>query len=127
MTIHKAENVNVQNNKVKISKEVAAAIESVWSKHGRGFTRHMILTNWSMLSEEFPLEYKELQAYAAHNPIEYMQAIYIGYEVEQTVEEQLLSNYESVRSGSSPYEEGWKVGFITALNIIGMKVKGINA
>ncbi|MNJ00378.1 hypothetical protein D3C73_1596900 [compost metagenome] len=64
-----------------------------------------------------------------------IRALYIGYEVEQTVEEQLKETYDQVMNKVSSenhpetneFWNGQAAGIENALNIIGMKVKGINA
>lgn len=125
MTLHKAENVNVQN-KVVLTQAIAEVLEE--------------LTNtWS--NAEIITDHANPEEYWSGNRLPLndigldtlIRALYIGYTIEQTVEEQLLEMYEEAYNHAKTSHEtqdwwsGRMDGISTSLDIIGMKVKGINA
>lgn len=76
------------NEKVKIPKKVADAIECVWSEQDNKeyVCKHLYLNNWSLLSDSFGRESEEYEAlsdYAQKNPVLYMRALVEGYEIEK--------------------------------------------
>lgn len=89
------------SEKVKLPKNVAEAIERVWQAVQDDIgTKHMRLTNWNFLKDEVEghqvLEYdwKTLMGYAETYPLEYMQALVNGYEIELTPEEKVREYYQ---------------------------------
>lgn len=119
-------------DKAKLTKEQAKAV--------------VYVTNYYD-GQENPLEYIvgthaiEPEAWddAYTSPLRYMpmdtliRALYIGYEVEMTEEEQLLEAYEECpvvnggRWAQSENKAAFRDGMSTALNIVGKAVPGINA
>lgn len=56
-----------------------------------------------------------------------IRALYIGYEVEQTPEEQLLQYYKVQKNSVSDEQERTEVAIVRVLEFLEIKVKGINA
>lgn len=106
------------NEKVKLTKEQAIVIEDI--KKYR-VPENTITTHFNCGLGGWVDEYISLNGMPLDTLI---RALYIGYEVEQTVEEQLKDYYESIMRYD--HIEEAEV-FKSVLNIIGMKVKGINA
>lgn len=114
------------SSKVKLPKEVAEAIEKVWSSYGSGYTKHMVLTNWSMLKEEHAEEYNEISSYAYSYPIKYMSALVDGYEIEESPQEKVVRLYNTPNVAMyNP--SSYKAGVMDALNALGMVIEGVNA
>ncbi|MGD7007587.1 DUF1642 domain-containing protein [Metabacillus sp. 84] len=123
------------SEKVVLPKEVAEAIEKVWSMSDNAtLSKHLYLNNWTQLyKDKRPVEdVVKLEEYAEEKPIEYMTALVNGYTVEQTPEERLLEWYQGYKSdkGLSAWAAGRRDGIITgipvALNILGITIPGIN-
>lgn len=126
MTIIKADQVNVVSDKVKLTQAQHNHIVGLKDKLSR---REIIET---YINE--PQRYDHIDG--GINTLEFnklIAALYMECEVEQTVEEQLLEYYERAHSNMSLAnfnEQLWsgaRMGMERALNIIGMKVKGINS
>ncbi|MFB0831420.1 hypothetical protein ACEU2D_17685 [Brevibacillus laterosporus] len=122
--------------KVKIPKDVAEAVEKVWSNysHNAVCVKHFYLTNWNSLNEVHSEECEIISNYAKDNMINYVQALVNGYEIESTPEDELLSvyqMYENVRSATwvSMTTEGELIckGIKIALDKLGIEIEGINA
>jgi hypothetical protein len=56
-----------------------------------------------------------------------IRALYIGYEVEQTPEEQLLQYYKMQKNSVSDDQERTEVAIVRVLEFLKIKVKDINA
>lgn len=69
--------------KVFLPKEVAEAVEKIWDgAKGSNLVKHLYLNNWGTLSLEYPEESVILSEYANENPVNYMQALVQGYEID---------------------------------------------
>ena len=53
-------------------------------------------------------------------------AYLIGYEVEETVEDKLLKLYKSNPINGCDYNEGYADGMADSLDVLNIKIKGIN-
>lgn len=127
MPLHKADQVNVVSDKVKLTKKQADAIEKLLSM--TYYKKDIIVDHHAKDDKRWDDEIESLNGLPLDTLI---RALYIGYEVEQTVEEQLLEYYEKAnrnKLNTDINEQLWsgaRMGMEKALNIIGMKVKGIN-
>ena len=126
----KADQVNVVSDKVKLTKEQANAIK--WAfESPTSWTKETLIASHVGGS----LSYDKVKPLHDIHLDTLIRALYIGYTIEQTIEEQLLERYkkhnEPTHSGrtelSDVYDKGVANGIYETLDIIGMKVKGINA
>lgn len=117
MTLHKAENVNVQNKVVLTQAQFDTVKGYLESYSKENLVINVATQEFSAHNELYQIPFDSLMV-ALYRPEDIT--------IEQTVEEQLLSNFESVQLDNG-YGQGWRAGYMTALDIIGMKVKGINA
>lgn len=128
-------------SKVLLPKEVAEAIENVWDKVVGGLgprdsVKHTWLTNWQTLCEEFPEQEPILLEYFRENPVNYVESLVNGYEVEQTPEDKLREYIENNRTwtdrpGDYAISErqryvGRNQGVMMTLSILGITIEGIN-
>lgn len=122
MTLHKAANVNVQNKVVLTQAQDMFIRQSLVNNDKDEIVSDHAQAAWE---KDCPLNDLSLDTL--------IRALYIGYTIEQTVEEQLLELYEEAYNHAKTSHEtqdwwsGRMDGISTSLNIIGMKVKGINA
>lgn len=113
------------SEKVTLPKEVAEAIEIQ-----RGYDNDWILFDIELLSEERHSSANKslatLYRYYKQNKRDYFSALVNGYKVEQTPEEKLLAFYKDL-----DVPMGWipekKRMIKTTIDILGIKVDGINA
>ncbi|WP_077603664.1 hypothetical protein [Oceanobacillus sojae] len=115
--------------KVILPKEVAEAIEEVWSeipgKLGPEDSNKITwLTNWRTLDEEFPEYEPTLIDYYIENPVDYVSALAYGYDVEETPHEKLRAHYEA--SSDNEFDQGYDAGVRFTLNTLGIEIEGIN-
>lgn len=70
--------------KVKIPRNVAEAIEYVWSKYDdhEKYAKHLVLNNWNLINATDSEKHLLLSSYADKYPMEYMSALVNGYEIE---------------------------------------------
>lgn len=123
----KADQVNVQN-KVVLPQRVVEVLEDL----KKTWSNVEIITDHANPEEYWSGTRSPLNEVGLDDLIK---ALYIGYTIEQTIEEQLLERYkkhnEPKHSGrtelSDVYDKGVANGIYETLDIIGMKVKGINA
>jgi hypothetical protein len=81
---------------VAIPKNVAEAIETVWeTKTDEQTVKYLWLTNWNLLQETHPDQFNILVAYAKENPVNYMQALTNGYEIE--FDKNMVYNVEELK------------------------------
>lgn len=136
-------------SKVTLPKEVAEAIEHVWDKVMNGMgpkdsIKLMWLTNWRTLDIHFPEQEPILSEYFRKNPVNYVEALVNGYEVEETPEDKLLAEYEYITRvfleaelhGYESNEDyfrhrfyyrGLRDGIQDTLEILGIEIEGIDA
>jgi Protein of unknown function (DUF1642) len=113
--------------RVALPREVAEAIEKLREKGltNYGFMNHAInldrncaetriISGW--LDENFHANFEVL-----------MIALVNGYEIEKSPEEKVREFFESCRQFDSTYYYGAKYGIITTLNILDIKIPGVNA
>lgn len=135
-------------SKVLLPKEVAEAVEHVWgevisSRGPKDSIKLMWLTNWRTLDIHFPEQEPILSEYFRKNPVNYVEALVNGYEVEETPEDKLLAKYKevmnrwqnAVRIDFHSYEEylqhrfyyrGLRDGIQDTLEILGIEIEGID-
>lgn len=119
--------------KVKISREVAEAIEYLLNHEHYGYTKEKLLVAHAGM-EKYPK-----RNWSGANPLNDIGLLVLagilvnGYEIEKTPEDILLKEYKSMDGACTPKTEFGKSaierrkGFLTALNILGVKVEGVNA
>ena len=56
-----------------------------------------------------------------------IRALYIGYEVESTLEEKVADYFEHCKKSASPEIRSEMYGIRNTLNILGIKIEGVNA
>ena len=127
---------------VRLPKNVAEAIERVWyAVQDDIATKHMRLTNWNFLKDEveghqvLDYDWKTLMGYAETYPLNYMQALVIGYEIEETPEDTVRNAFQHALNeieslGDHPQVEHWKgmkSGIIITLGALNIKIEGVNA
>jgi hypothetical protein len=115
--------------KVILPKEVAKAIEHVWTLSGSGgnSVKHMVLTNWNFICSNHGDEYFTLANFAKHSPLRYMHALVDGYEVEKTPEELVRLYFQNQVISLSKDEDRSVVAIQKTLNLLGIKIEGVNA
>ena len=99
----------------------------------------LYLTNWSVLVRDISKEdYAELEKLYLSSPINYIKAITEGYKVTKTPHEELMSAYyeidkQIIATRNHPeevetyqYNLGKRDGIDAVLDILNIKVKGIN-
>ena len=130
---------------VKLPKNVAEAIERVWHAVKDDIaTKHMRLTNWNFLKDEveghqvLDYDWKTLMGYAETYPLEYMQALVNGYEIEETPEDKVRgyidhlkatrdrTDLATARCRASEYS-GRIDSALTILDYLNIKIEGVNA
>jgi hypothetical protein len=121
-------------DKVKLPRNVADSIEKVWyAVQDDIATKYMRLTNWNFLRDEveghqvLDYDFKTLIGYAESFPLEYMQALVNGYEVEQTPEERIRTEYLSQLGSLDKWCCGFQEGIKYTLKTLDIKIKGVNA
>jgi hypothetical protein len=115
------------SKKVTLPKEVAEAIELQ-----RGYDHDWILFDIELLSEERHSSANKSLAtiyrYYKLNKRDYFSALVNGYEVEQTPEENLREYYETFNAPfAERFIESEQHVIAKTLNILGIKIAGINA
>ncbi|MFD2868503.1 hypothetical protein ACFSY7_08325 [Kurthia populi] len=113
--------------KLKVSREVADAIEYL-GKVGCAFEEAMeshVSTGWSNFSDE------RVIALGGLTSKELATALIVGYEVEMTPHERIMKAYNAAKrtkngSFASCYHSGVMAGITTALDTLGIKIKGVN-
>ena len=119
----KADQVNVVSDKVKLTKEQANAIK--WAfESPTSWTKETLIASHVGGS----LNYDKVKPLHDIHLDTLIRALYIGYEVEETQEEKLLKKFKTgwLASSDEDYDFSYRNGIKDALDIIGMKVKGIN-
>lgn len=107
-------------SKAKLTKAQAEAIDSVWA--AQHWTPQEFIAQHAVNPNRWGAPCDVLNDMELDTLI---RAFYIGYEVEQTVEEKLREQYRNW-SEDHGFDHAAKCGMETTLDIIGMKVKGIN-
>ena len=124
MTLHKAENVNVQNKVVLTQAQFDTVKGYLESYSKENLVINVATQEFSAHNELYQIPFDSLMV-ALYRP----EDITIG----QTVEEKLLNQYEAWGRDERNFPEqqpryyALRTGFKDPLDIIGMKVKGINA
>lgn len=109
--------------KVKLPREVAEAIERYWSRWSpEAHLKHIKLTDWSGISERDGDAHRTLVSYAKEHPVEYIQALVNGYEVESAPEDKVRHYYDNYAEAYGGRESIRRV-----LQILNIKIPGVNA
>ncbi|GGP13464.1 hypothetical protein [Oceanobacillus neutriphilus] len=116
--------------KVVLPKEVAEAIEGVWSdlrqeRYTGPLQKIGCLTNWMMLEKYYSGQERILYPYFEENPVEYVTALAYGYKVKKSPEDELREVYEA--SSTDVFDQGYDAGVRFTLNTLGIEIEGINA
>lgn len=109
-------------NKVKVSKEVAEAIEFLQNDYGYGFTEFMQVRahgRFCSIRPAFPLNDVPVERLA--------EALINGYEVEQTPDEIVAELFKDISTEPSRYDAGYCAGILFVLEAYGLKIEGVNA
>lgn len=108
------------SEKVKLTKEQAETLDALKSEHAREgiVTAFYHKNNWSKMYPCLLDLDLDTVIRALYRPEDIT--------IEKTVEEQLLYRYAETSSFNEDFREGYRSGIVGTLNIIGMKVKGIN-
>jgi hypothetical protein len=109
---------------ITVSKNVAEALDKVKEDHVNNFER---IVEYHM--DKFPEWSYELTPLNSLSLDSMIRALYIGYEIEKTPEEKVKELYGSYHVGAMSgerYDEGAQDAIERMLEIIGMKVEGIN-
>lgn len=117
--------MKIESELITISKEVAHALEIVKKEQNNNF---QTIVEYHM--DKFPEWSSELTPLNALSLDSMIRALYIGYEVEKTPEEkvkELYNNYGPNSRDEQYYaDERVQMGIRQTLNVLGMKVEGIN-
>ncbi|KYG89018.1 hypothetical protein A0U40_13405 [[Bacillus] sp. KCTC 13219] len=114
------------NEKVKVSREVAEALRTVLPNGNIGACIEMHVKGW---------EYKPKLPLNKLTTEEFARCCLIGYEIEETPEEKLLKEFELATERSETptndlyvngYWNGIRESILATLDILGIKIKGIN-
>jgi hypothetical protein len=111
--------------KVKVSREVAEAIEYLLNHEHYGYTKEKLLLTHAEM-ERFPK--RTWADNSALNNVELLDLaamIVNGYEVEQTPEEIIKEKYEELFD-YEPIDRACKDSFRFILDTLGIKIKGVN-
>lgn len=133
----------MNNAKVTLTKEVAEAIESIKSVPNRqAYNIHVIFGN-ALNTPESP--YGTIRRWIGRNDNEgvdgipcYFQALVNGYTVEKTPEDKVREYYDRCRekrdqaemddrSFAAEHLDGQAIGASITLDILGIKISGVNA
>jgi hypothetical protein len=113
--------------KVLLPRGVAEAIETLRSMDFKVSNHDIIYAFANSKCGEYP----ELIDFANNNFDTLLKALVNGYEAEQTIEEKLFNAYsqddDEDTSDDVFYNAAYNDGFKMALEIAGIKVKGVNA
>lgn len=108
--------------KVKVSKEVAEAIEFLRNDYNYGFAEFMqVRSNGKFCSirKAFPLNDIPVERLAI--------ALINGYEIEQTPDEMVAELFNDISTEPSRYDAGYCAGILFVLEAYGLKIEGVNA
>ncbi|MFD1776681.1 hypothetical protein [Paenibacillus rhizophilus] len=111
------------SDKVKLTKEQASIVQSLLDegKSSVEYTLKQHVIDRQQWSGENLLPLREMTFDTL------VRAFYIGYEVELSIQEQLLEKYNKFSgNGYDQYRDAYRQGMRDALDIVPMKVKGIN-
>jgi hypothetical protein len=119
-------------NKPLLTKEQAKAMEAIKAKIDEGrtltYASHTTAIRHKLKGESFFGERREASSISDDD---FIAALYIGWEIEQTPEEKVREYYERVKPGSYHCElqpGDYKISAIKhTLNLLGIKIEGVNA
>jgi hypothetical protein len=125
--------VKKMTEKVRIPRKVAEAIEYLLSHKHYGYTKEKLLVSHAEM-EKYPKRYWTEEARPLNNIglLVLAEVLVNGYEVEKEPEDMLLKEYKSMNGAATPKTEFGRAaierrkGFLTALDILGVKVEGVN-
>lgn len=112
--------------KVKVSREVAEAIEYLLNHEDYGYTKEKLLVAHAGM-EKYPK-----RNWAGDNPLNDIDLLVLaailvnGYDIEQTPEEKLAEFYRGRVNSSNDYEREYAHGIEFAVRSLGIKIKGVN-
>jgi hypothetical protein len=113
--------------RVTLPREVAEAIEKIREKGGRNY----VIVRAAIKLSEASAEEKVISDWVIKNFQDNLDALIIalvnGYEIEKSPEDKVREFFESCRQFDSTYHYGAKYGIITTLNILDIKIPGVNA
>jgi hypothetical protein len=118
------------NEKVILPREVAEAIEGLksqgWTKSGIfGFSTGVKRLALSIDEESYGKTIGRYFGCMKHDLL--MEALVNGYEVESSPEDQVKEFYEVYDACDSSYRLGIREGVRQTLNLLGIKIEGVNA
>lgn len=120
------------SGKVILPKDVAEAITELRSDRGGNLNEYGVVTYLD--DPKRHLSYPKLKVLYSYflksgksSPIDLMQALVNGYEVEKSSEEELREYYEDLRKSSPGSLYSWEAdGVLKTLSILGIKIEGVN-
>ena len=112
--------------KVKVSKEVAEAIKTLSENHSKDHILYLIANDKERILRRFDM-YAVDYLKKNTSPLQLARILINGYEVEQTPEEKLQALYKDCKYSHDSDDETFAKGIKTALNILGIKINGVNA
>lgn len=120
--------------KVKVSRGVAEAIEYLLNHKHYGYTKEKLLASHAAMEKYSKRNWAEGARPLNNISLLVLAKILIsGYEVEDSPEDILLKEYKSMNGACTPKTEFGKSaierrkGFLTALDILGVKIEGVNS
>lgn len=109
--------------KVRVSREVAKAIDYVIEVHGAELALDFHAR--VLIGDMVPWQGEEWKALNSLSLVDFAKVMFVGYEIEQTPEEILLCEYaEGLRIGAGHRTHANAIKF--TLDTLNIKIKGIN-
>lgn len=107
--------------KVKVSREVAEAIEELYVEYG-GKTPDRI----EVITYDIIHVVEMRKVFGSMRLQDVIKAISDGYEIRKAPEDKISETYQSFCRNASKYDTGFNDGIRYALNTLDIKIKGVN-
>ena len=117
--------------KVKVSRELAKAIEIVTTKHDESYLL-WLHRQIQRTGSGWETGYPGCDSLDGISTIKFAEILINGYEVEETPEEKILKTYQSKNDGRLQSDDmkwindAYTNGIVFTLEMLGIKIKGIN-
>lgn len=119
-------------SKIKVGKDIADALLHYESTHGTSW-KNTVLYDVARARAGHVSKIEAIKLDEAYSLYDLAEILLRGHETELTPEDILLKEFKSMNGACTPKTEFGKAaierrkGFLTALDILGVKVEGVNA